>query len=84
MYMASICTIGGNYYSVLKDVDQNKYVLCKNKEPIATIIRLEYDNWNGHQIRFRSFSLPAELDLDVEGMIALEDSIAYLNEYFGV
>lgn len=84
MRVTNICTINGDTYSIRRDVDKNKYTLWRNKEVIVAIIRIEYDNWKGHQVKFRPYSSPAELDyLDADGLTALEDSIAYLNEYFG-
>lgn len=84
MKVINICTINGDTYSIRRVVDKNKYTLWRNKEVIAVIIRIEYDNWKGHQVKFRPYSSPADLDyLDANGLTALEDSIAYLNEYFG-
>lgn len=55
MYVTNICTINGDTYSIRRDVDRSKYTLWKNKEVIAAIIRIEYDNWKGHQIKFRPY-----------------------------
>lgn len=76
-----ICTINSNRYSIRRDVDRRKYILFKNRDIIAAIVRVEYENWKGKQVKFRPFSTPAELDyLDADGHIALEEAITYLNE----
>lgn len=83
MKKTKICTINGNDYFIQKIVD--RYVLYQNDTSIAVIIIIEYDNWKGHQIKFRPYSAPAELDyLDADGLTALEDAIEYLNEFCGV
>lgn len=79
-----ICTIDGNHYYVSEDVSPEKRILLRNKEPIAVIIRKEYESWRGHRVKFRPYSSPAELDyLDEDGLTALDEAIDYLKQNFG-
>lgn len=78
-----ICTINGHTYVIRRIIET--YSLWKDNLVIATISRYEYDNWEGHQVKFKPTFSPEKLNYleEEEDSLALEEAITYLNKFFG-
>lgn len=77
-----LCTIENDIYHITQYFNSpNKYFLLRNEETVASIkiIRVEYENWKGHQIKYKQIPWFCNTHMSEYDKIALEDAMEFVN-----
>lgn len=76
-----ICIINDDLYYITEYFNSsNKYLLWKNRESIAAIIRIEHENCENSQIEYKQTPYSKFYTLNESDIIALELAIKLLTE----